>query len=342
MPAAAIIGALGGIAQGLANSSIGNKMSLRSQKDLYNYTLPKEQEAQYNMIKNSPRLMVEGMQAAGLNPASITSGYQGAAGSGDAGARTQPLAIDAVNSAMAAQQMELNSMSTKAAVQKTEQETENLRLQNEWYERVQGANIAVQEASAALMKNQSKEIQELLPKKIDEFTKNINLLDSKITYQQALNDTMETEYDFGGKKVKGKDIPNFKELVTLQLAQETLKVDWFKAITERQGIERDPLAVLTKEWFAPMIKALSGDVESLTPEVRSIFQNTVSQVRSTLETLEKMTSSTIGVAGTVNKVLQDPSGTLGSYLKGKIKVATKPFDDWYKKFKSNTNKGKYF
>lgn len=338
MPAAAIIGALGGIAQGAINQAIGNAANLRAQKELYNYTLPREQEAQYNMIKMSPRLQVEGMKAAGLNPASINGGYQGAAVSGDTSANTQPLQIDAVGAAMQAAQMEMNEKMNAANVRKTNAEAQNVEKQNQWFDALNQQNLNTAKAQEDLLKNQSKEIQDLLPGKIKEQSSNINLLDLKASYQQSLNDAMEKEYDFDGKKVKGKDIPNFKELYALEMANKTLEVDWFNAITSRQGIERDWKAVLTKEWFAPLIKSLSGDVSNLSPQVRQVFQNTLRNVENMLKTIEDVQND----VQPFTDFLSNPYGSTKKFFKEKTDEALSPFRNWYNKLKENTRNGKYF
>lgn len=303
MPAAAIIGALGGIAQGAINQAIGNAANLRAQKELYNYTLPLEQGAQYNMIKMSPRLQVEGMKAAGLNPASITGGYQGSGVSGDTSANTQPLQIDAVGAAMQAAQMEMNAKMNAANVRKTNAEAQNVEKQNQWFDRVQGTELALKDAQKQLLRNQSKEIQDLLPGKVKEQTANIDILNLQKTYQEYQNEVMEREYDIDGKKVKGKDIPYFKEIFAMQMAEKTLAVDWYNAQTSRLALDRDWQSVLTKEWFAPLIRALTPKLKDMAPEIKKQIEDKIAEVQQTLDDIQN-------AAKNINDITSDPIGVL--------------------------------
>lgn len=330
----AAIGAIGNI----AGSIVSNKMNLKDNKKFFDYTLPKNQQAQYEMIANSPSYLVQGYKRAGLNPASISSSYEGSGATGETGVSTTPINADPVGTYMQLKQLEMNEQINGANVRKANAEAQNVEKQNQWFDTLQQQNLNVQKAQEDLLKNQSQEIRDLLPGKIQEQTSNINLTDLKASYQESLNEAMEKEYDFDGKKVKGKDIPNFQALYTLEMANKTLAVDWYNAITQRQGIERDPLAVLTKEWFAPMIKALSGDVSNLTPEVRAIFQNTLRNVQNLLNNIEEFQND----VKPVTEFFSNPYGNVKKYFKEKSDEATKPFKDWFKKFKDNTKNGKYF
>lgn len=354
MSAWALASAAASAAGSIINSSISNKQSLIANKKYFDYTLPKNQQAQYEMIRNSPVEQVRGLRNAGLNPASISSSYEGSGVTGESGVQTTPLNVDPVGAYMQAKQLEMAEAQNKANVMKTNEETKNLQKQNEWFDRVQSSNIAAQDASTELLKNQSKEIKDLLPGKIQEQSKNINLLDLNISYQQALNDAMETVYDFNGQKIKGKDIPNFQTLFALQMSEKTLSVDWYNAITSRQALERDPMAVLTKEWFAPLVKALSSDVEGLTPEIKQLFQQNVNKIKDAINGI-----SNVGINNpSVSDFVSDPFGSAKSLLKNEwnktqlgkdinktrkyLKDFKKGSKDWYKRFISNTRNGSYF
>lgn len=354
MSAWALASAAASAAGSIINSSISNKQSLIANKKYFDYTLPKNQQAQYEMIRNSPVEQVRGMRNAGLNPASISSSYEGSGATGESGVQTTPLNVDPVGAFLQAKQLEMAEAQNKANVMKTNEETKNLQKQNEWFDRVQTSNIAAQDASTELLKNQSKEIKDLLPGKIQEQTMNINLLDLNISYQDALNDAMETEYDFNGQKIKGKDIPNFQILFALQMSEKTLAVDWYNAITSRQALERDPMAVLTKEWFAPLVKALSSDVEGLTPEIKQLFHQNVMKIKDAITGLSTVGSNNPSVSDFVS----DPFGSVKSLLQNEwnktklgqdinktrkyLQEFKKGSKDWFKRFRSNTSKGNYF
>lgn len=330
----AAIGAIGNI----AGSIVSNKMNLKDNKKFFDYTLPKNQQAQYEMIANSPSYLVQGYKRAGLNPASISSSYEGSGATGETGVSTTPINADPVGTYMQLKQLEMNQAINGANVRKANAEAQNVEKQNQWFDTLQQQNLNVQKAQEDLLKNQSNEVKELLPGKIQEQTSNINLTDLKASYQQALNDAMEQEYDFDGKKVKGKDIPNFKELFALEMANKTLGVDWYNAITSRQSLDRDWKAVLTKEWFAPLIRDLSGDVKNLSPEIKQIFSNTVSSVNNTLNGLRQFQED----VKPITDFFGNPYGNAKKYFKEKSDQVTKPFKDWLNKFKDNTKNGKYF
>lgn len=337
MSAAAIaagIGALGNI----AGSIVSNKMNLSDNKKFFDYTLPKNQQAQYEMIANSPSLLVQGYKRAGLNPASVSSSYEGSGATGETGVTTAPINVDPVGTYMQLKQLEMNEEINGANVRKANAEAQNVEKQNQWFDQLQQQNLNSQKAQEDLLKNQSNEVKELLPGKIKEQSSNINLTDLKASYQDSLNDAMEKEYDFDGKKVKGKDIPNFKELFALEMAQKTLGVDWYNAITSRQSLDRDWKAVLTKEWFAPLIRDLSGDVSSLSPEIKKIFRDTVDSVNNTLTGIRQFQEDT----KPVRDFFSNPYGNVKKYFTEKSAEATKPFKDWFNKFKENTRNGKYW
>lgn len=256
MPAAALIGALGGIASGLANQSIGNAMNLRAQKELYNYTLPREQGAQYNMIKMSPQLQVEGMKAAGLNPASITGGYQGAGASGDASANTQPLNMDVLNGAQVAQQMELNALTTKANLKKTEAEANYINKQANRYDELTDVEIRAKQAAAALQEGQNSRESELQNYAVKQAIQNLDLGQKDLDFKRITNDALEKEYDFNGVKVKGSEIPNFEKLLSLQIALETMKYNWSVLAQRKREFEGDPQKLLTDKFLVPMVDYL--------------------------------------------------------------------------------------
>lgn len=121
----------------LIQSGGNNFMTYGFNKKYFNYTLPKLQDAQYNMIRNSPSLMVQGMKNAGLNPANIDSGYQGSvsAPSGNSGVQSN---WDPVGKYMQIKQIQQQQDLTDANVNKLNAEAEKAKAEtNEIHENAQ-------------------------------------------------------------------------------------------------------------------------------------------------------------------------------------------------------------
>lgn len=255
MSAAAIAAGISA-AGSIAGSVISNKMNLSQNKKFFDYTLPKNQQAQYDMIRNSPALLVRGYKDAGLNPAGISSTYEGGGAQGETVGSTQPITADPVGVYMQMRQLKMNEDINAANVRKANAEAANLEAQTPWIDRLNQATIDAQTAEKdyTVGKNQreaDKNIEE-----INNLIANTDLLKTNKTYQEIVNDANNKMYEVDGKLVKGSEIPNVEKLVSLKLAAETLKVAKYNAVTGRREVDGDPKKLAMNEIVVPLLEYL--------------------------------------------------------------------------------------
>lgn len=255
MSAAAIAAGISA-AGSIAGSVISNKMNLSQNKKFFDYTLPKNQQAQYDMIRKSPVELVRGYKDAGLNPAGISSTYEGGGAQGETVGSTQPITADPVGVYMQMRQLKMNEDINAANVRKANAEAANLEAQTPWIDRLNQATIDAQTAEKdyTVGKNQreaDKNIEE-----INNLIANTDLLKTNKTYQEIINDANNKMYEVDGKMVKGSEIPNVEKLVSLKLAAETLKVAKYNAVTGRREVDGDPKKLAMNEIVVPLLEYL--------------------------------------------------------------------------------------
>lgn len=292
----------------LVNSWLSNKMSLKNQKALYDYTLPKDMQANRDMILQSPELQVQGMKRAGLNPSSITGGFQGSASSGDAGASSTPLNMDVLNGAMMFQQMKNDMAMTKANVAKTQAETNYINSQNERYDEIVDSEIALRTAQSTYQHDVNDREKELQTYAVKQAMQNLDLGSADLDYKDMTNKALEQTYEIDGKQVKGYEIPNFKELLTLKLAEESMRYNWSALQLENRKFEADPQKLFMDRFGVPLMDYMKEHMpeiwEQVKDKVSSAYDKINNMIPSKDDVMNYFMSQGVGLwKGIINKSL---------------------------------------
>lgn len=249
-------GIIGQGASSLIGVAFGNKQSLKYNQRFFDYTLPKQQQAEYDMVRNSPALLVRGYKDAGLNPAGISSTYQGGGAQGETVGSGQQVNIDPLGAYMQMRQLKMNEDINAANVRKANAEAANLEAQTPWIDRLNQATIDAQTAEKEYTVGKNKREADKNIEEINNLIANTDLLKTNKTYQEIVNDANNKMYEVDGKLVKGSEIPNVEKLVSLKLAAETLKVAKYNAVTGRREVDGDPKKLAMNEIVVPLLEYL--------------------------------------------------------------------------------------
>lgn len=117
-----------GIGSSLASSAGNSLFTYGFNKRYFDYTRTRLQGDQQNMIRQSPSLMVQGLKNAGLNPASLESGYEGGVSSPGMSSGVQPN-FDPLGKYMELRQLKQSQDLTDANVNKLNAEAEKAKAE---------------------------------------------------------------------------------------------------------------------------------------------------------------------------------------------------------------------
>lgn len=265
MASAVLAGVSSSVADYFLNKQ-ASKDNLKLQKKYYDYTFGKENERQDYLMANSAQIQKNNLLNAGLSPnlmaeganqlaspsvnsgstAAGTANYSGVAGT-FADSMTALANLDLIRS---------QARKNNAEADEVHDNAESQRSLN-WVM----ANVKDLEGQYLVGKNAREEALNKVT--IEEINSRVNLFKLQGDEQEITNDIKKMEreamgetYTFQGKKVKGYQIPNFKELFALQLAKQANDIAQQNANTNEAAVEGDPVKLLTNSFLVPVVKWL--------------------------------------------------------------------------------------
>lgn len=233
------------------------------QQRFWESTFRMQNARQDYLNRYSATIQKNALRAAGLSAASLNDAPFGtAAVSGATGAAVpgfSPITMDL----LAVKNAEAQLSNLQAGAEKTKAEAEKIKMENanynEWYNLQKNliqAQTDVQKATEKYTTAKNQREWRLITPQIKNMKLQNDILSGQKTLQELEIEAKNKYYDVDGKQVKGSEIENFSALFQLEVAAETLAINWYNAFTNRESVDNDPRKSITKI-LQPLAESLS-------------------------------------------------------------------------------------